>query len=186
MNYDYCTLATTIEEYDEKTGAPIPGTQKNTVVAYLAPLDRINVVLKNNLFIGDREAAAGSIVKNRSIVRHELTLQGEFIDAAEMAGDHQQAVRRLFGRGDVTAERQFLWLQNLALYVGGHYSLKLGNDYYSALRDRDLVYATAGTRSPQVVFGELRRTQDVNPNRIGYTIRFVAGFEKSTGEMKQE
>lgn len=186
MNYDYCMLATTTEKYDPVTGESISGTQRHTAVAFLAPLNEVNVVLKNRVFVADRKAGLGSIAKDRSIIRHEITLRGVFIDSADMPPDFRAAVQRNFGRGVVTAEMQILRLQTLALHAGGHYTLKLGNDYYSAMRDRDLVYTTTGNRFPQVVFGELRREQDTNPTRIGYAVRFVAGFERAGGEQDQE
>jgi len=152
------------------------------VVLYFAPLDEINVVLKNKAFIGDRKDGKGSIGKDKRIYRHEVTLQGEFVDASDMPPDFRAAAQRLFGRGDVTAEMQFRWLQNLAMYIGGNFDLKLGDDNYSATSEADLVYSPTGNRFPQVVFDEVRRNQTTRGTRVGYTVRFVAGFEKSTGE----
>ncbi len=152
------------------------------VVFYFAPLDEVNVVLKNKAFVGDRKDGKGSIGKDKRIYRHEVTLQGEFVDAAAMPQDFRQAIQRLFGRGDVTAEMQWRWLQNLALYVGGNFDLKLGDDYYSATSEADLVYAPTGNRFPQVIFDEVRRNQGTNRTRVGYTVRFIAGFERSKGE----
>ena len=152
------------------------------VVLYFAPLDEVNVVLKNKAFVGDRKDGKGSIGKDKRIYRHEVTLQGEFVDAAAMPPDFRAAIRRLFGRGDVTAEMQWRWLQNLALYVGGNFDLKLGDDNYSATSEAELVYAPTGNRLPQVIFDEVRRSQGTNRTRVGYTVRFIAGFERSKGE----
>jgi len=68
------------------------------------------------------------------------------------------------------------------LYVGGNFDLKLGDDYYSATSEADLVYAPTGNRLPQVIFDEVRRNQGTNRTRVGYTVRFIAGFERSKGE----
>lgn len=155
------------------------------LVLYFAPLDEVNVVLKNKAFVGDRKDGKGSIGKDKRIYRHEVTLQGEFVDAAAMPQDFRQAIQRLFRRGDVTAEMQWRRLQNLALYVGGNFDLKLGDDYYSATSEAGLVDAPTGNRFPQVIFDEVRRNQGTNRTRVGYTVRFIAGFERSNGEEEQ-
>jgi hypothetical protein len=33
-----------------------------------------------------------------------------------------------------------------------------------------------------VIFDEVRRNQGTNRTRVGYTVRFIAGFERSKGE----
>jgi len=175
-------------KYDEETGEPIPGTRRDIPVAYFAPLDEVNVVLTNHLFVGDRKDGKGSITKENRIYRHEITLQGEFVDAADMPPDSRGAVQRLFGRGDVTAEMQWRSLQNLMLNPPEktNYNLKLGNASYTALNESELLYAQDRCRCPQVVFEELRRDQNMNLPRIRYTARFIAGFEKAKGTATQE
>lgn len=188
MTYDYCTLSQTKMEYDEKTGEPIPGTRRDIPVAYFAPLDEVNVVLTNRLFVGDRKDGKGSISKEKRIYRHEVTLQGEFVDAADMPPDFRTAVQRLFGRGDVTAEMQWRQLQNIMLSptMKSNYSLKLGNASYTAQNENELPSNPAQSRYPQVAFDELRRDQDTKSTRIRYTVRFIAGFEKAKGAVTQE
>lgn len=164
--WDYCRL----------------GGADGRLALYFAPLDEINVVLKNKAFVADRKDGEGSIGKDKRIYRHEITLQGEFVDAADMPPDFRGAVQRLLGRGDVTAEMQWRWLQTLAMRVGGNFNLILGDDYYTATSAAELAYTLAGNRFPQVVFDEVRRSQTTKRTRVGYTVRFIAGFERSKGE----
>jgi len=149
---------------------------------YLAPLDEENIVLKNSLFTGDRSGGRGTIVKNKLVCRHEIALQGEFVPSKEMPADHKAAVQTLFGRAVVSAEDQFRVLQLLNLQEERNLDLILGNDRYTAATPAELAYSVDGCTFPRVAIDELRKNAKAGKNRVGWTLRLIAGFETSAGE----
>lgn len=165
MTYTYCTLG--VNGY---------------VRLYLAPLAEENVVLKNSLFTGDRSGGRGTIVKNKLICRHEITLQGEFVPTSEMPADHKAAVQTLFGRPTVSAADQFRVLEILNLQEEQNFDLVLGDDRYTAATPAELSYSVDGCVFPKVAIDELRKNKLTKKDRVGWTLRLIAGFETSAGE----
>ena len=151
-------------------------------VLYLAPVSEVNVVIKSNLFTADRTQGKGTITKDKRVDRHEITIQGEFVPTSDMQSDHKAAVQALFSRSVVTADQQFRWLMALKLHVGGQFDLYLGDDRYTATSAEQLVYDIDGCVLPQVAIDEVRKSKDTRKTRVGYTLKLIAGFERSTGE----
>jgi hypothetical protein len=156
--------------------------KNGSVVLYLAPVSEENVVIKSNLFIADRTRGKGTITKDARVDRHEITIQGEFVPTSDMQPDHKAAVQALFSRSAVTADQQFRWLMALKLHVGGQFDLYLGDDRYTATSAEQLVYDVDGCTLPQVAIDEVRKSKDSRKTRVGYTLKLIAGFERSTGE----
>lgn len=165
MTYRYCTLGV-----------------NGAVRLYLAPLAEENVVLKNSLFAGDRAGGRGTIIKNKLICRHEITLQGEFVPTREMPTDQKAAVQTLFGRATVSASDQFRVLEVLNLLEEQNLDLVLGDDRYTAATPAELSYSVGGCTFPKVAIDELRRSKSTKHERVGWTLRLIAGFDTSAGE----
>lgn len=153
-----------------------------TIQMYLAPVLDINEVLKNNLFAADRPNGKGSVVKDKRMYRHEITIQGDFLPSTDMRPDHRAAVQSIFSRAYVSPIHQYRRLRALALSVGGQYDLYLGDDQYSATSQQSLIYRDDGHVLPQVTIDEVRGAWDPQKTRISYTLKLIAGFRSSSGE----
>jgi len=77
---------------------------------------------------------------------------------------------------------QYRHLVELALDVGGSFTLILGDDEYSAATEAELAYSPNGNVYPQVSIDEIRTTIEAGKSRVPYMVKFVSGFGSSPEE----
>ncbi len=152
------------------------------VVAYLTPIGGINAVSKANIFAADRAKGKGTIARDNLQIRHEVVVQGDFVHSNDLPAAHRAALQSLFSTSQVTPDMQRRRVDAARLAVGGQFDLYLGGDQYTATSESGVSYARDGNTYPQVTIDEFRWDWDGNPNRIMYTLKFIVGFEKSSGE----
>ena len=153
----------------------------SATILYLCPVAEVNAVMKNNPYAADRPNGKGTVVKDKRIYRHEITIQGEFVSTEEMASDHAAAVKTAFGASSVSAMAQLRRLVALALSTGGSFILVVGDDEYSATSETGVDYDEGGNTFPQAVIDEVRYNISGGISRVPYTVKFIVGFPSSSG-----
>jgi len=146
-------------------------------VIYFAPASTITPEFANDLFSADRPSDDGTIVFDKNMWHHELTVQGDFQHSAELPTDHANALSGLMGKAadGITARDQHNRVVDFALSSGGAFSLyDFGDEYIK--EDFSNVDYNSGVYA-KVFFDKILAPREGGKNQVQYTYKFVVGVK---------
>lgn len=148
-----------------------------TTIIYFAPASTITPSFKNDLFDEDRPSDRGTIVRDKNMWHHEVSVQGDFVHSSELPDDHAAALSGLDmgSKDNITARDQLNRLVEYSLETGGNLDLYDFGDTYTKT-DMDTVSYASGI-FPSVYVGEIQSPRGGGQSRIAYTVKFTVGVE---------